>query len=115
VGEEEKGKRECWLKGVWLELMGRTNEREKEMIPPLSLKFLGLGLGDRFFFFLCVGNLERKVWESFYLFIFWFPKISSLFVCGITIYLYVNKFLWLEGKANQDQPLNFKNKSQPFI
>jgi hypothetical protein len=38
VGEDEKGKRECWLKDVWLELMGRTNEREKEMIPPLLPK-----------------------------------------------------------------------------
>jgi len=36
MGEEEKGKRECWLKGVWLELIGRTNERAKEMISPLS-------------------------------------------------------------------------------
>jgi hypothetical protein len=86
VGEEEKGKRECWLKGVWLELMGRTNEREKEMIPPLFLKFLGLGLGDRFFF--CVGNLERKVWESFYLFFFLFLKFhlfcvwyNHIFIC----------------------------------
>jgi hypothetical protein len=87
VGEEEKGKRECWLKGVWLELMGRTNEREKEMIPPLFLKFLGLGLGDRFFFFF-VGNLKRKVWESFYLFFFLFLKFhlfcvwyNHIFIC----------------------------------
>jgi hypothetical protein len=26
----------------------------------------------------------------------------------------VEKILWLEGKANQDQPLDLKNKSQPF-
>jgi len=24
-------------------------------------------------------------------------------------------FFWLEGKANQNQPLNLKNRSQPFI
>jgi hypothetical protein len=69
VGEEEKGKRECWLKGVWLELMGRTNEREKEMIPPLFLKFLGLGLGDRFFFFFFCGKFGEKS-VGIFLFIF---------------------------------------------
>jgi len=68
VGEEEKGKRECWLKGVWLELTGRTNEREKEMIPPLSLKFLGLGLGDRFFFFL--WEIWREKWGNLFIYLF---------------------------------------------
>lgn len=81
MGEEEKGKRECWLKGVWLELMGRTNEREKEMIPPLFLKFLGLGLGDRFFFFFCGKFGEKSV--GIFLFIFFLvPKISS-FLCVV--------------------------------
>ena len=31
-------------------------------------------------------------------------------------HLFIGKnFIWLEGKANQDQQLDFKNKSQPLI
>jgi len=80
VGEEEKGKRECWLKSVWLELMGRTNEREKEMIPPLSLKFLGLGLGDSFFF---LWEIWREKCGNLFIYLFSGSLKFHLFLCVV--------------------------------
>jgi hypothetical protein len=79
----------------------------------LGLK-AGLGiLGLGFFIFCVVWVWGENVGVIFVFFFLVFLKSPILCVCN---HLFIGEnFLWLEGKVNQDQPLDFKNKSQPFI
>jgi len=64
-----------------------------------------------------VGVGREYVRITFFLFSGLSPKFLSNF-CLSFVYVSVTtyeNFLWLKSKASQDQSLNFKNKSQPFI
>ena len=58
------------------------------------------------------GN-GKSMCEYFFYF-YGFSKIPPFnYVCN---HLFIGKnFIWLKGKTNKDQPLDFKNKSQQFI
>ena len=48
--------------------------------------------------------------------VFFFPlKSPPVCVCVCNHLLIDENCFWLESKVNQDQSLNFKNKSQSFI
>ena len=75
-----------------------------------------------FFFFLYCLGIGKVCVSIFYFFLYlsnFLPLLSvcvCVCVCVCVTHLFIDKnLLWLKGKANQDQPLDFKNKSQSFI